>query len=134
MQSFRKINFEDMQIAIKKEYVIINTLYDTNQNCLIKNTISPTEEVSLLNTLLKNDKESYIVIYGENSADVSPCKKYKQLMDLGFVNIHVYGGGLFEWLLLQDIYGVDEFPTNITEIDILKYKGQGCFKMLFIKL
>jgi hypothetical protein len=30
---------------------------------------------------------------------------------------------LFEWLLLQDIYGVDEFPTTIKENDILKYKS-----------
>ena len=30
---------------------------------------------------------------------------------------------MFEWLLLQDIYGDDEFPTTTKELDILKYKG-----------
>jgi hypothetical protein len=41
---------------------------------------------------------------------------------MGFVNVYLYPGGLFEWLLLQDIYGDDEFPTTIKELDILKYK------------
>ena len=29
---------------------------------------------------------------------------------------------MFEWLLLQDIYGYDNFPTTIKELDILKYR------------
>ena len=33
-----------------------------------------------------------------------------------------YPGGVFEWLLLQDIYGNDNFPTTKKELDILKYK------------
>ena len=39
-------------------------------------------------------------------------KKYDQLIGLGFVNVFIYPGGLFEWLLLQDIYGYDNFPTQ----------------------
>jgi hypothetical protein len=31
-------------------------------------------------------------------------------------------GGIFEWLMLQDIYGEEMFPTNKKELDILKYK------------
>jgi len=41
---------------------------------------------------------------------------------LGFTNVYVYPGGIFEWLLLQDIYGENEFPTTKIEIDILKFK------------
>ena len=41
---------------------------------------------------------------------------------LGFTNIALYLGGLFEWLLLQDIFGFDNFPTTTKTIDILKYK------------
>ena len=48
--------------------------------------------------------------------------KYTQLVNLGFVNVYIYPGGLFEWLCLQDIYGDDEFPTTNKELDILKYK------------
>ena len=29
---------------------------------------------------------------------------------------------MFEWMLLQDIYGTDDFPTTINELDILKFK------------
>ena len=29
---------------------------------------------------------------------------------------------MFEWLLLQDIYGNDNFPTTSKDLDILKYK------------
>jgi enhancing lycopene biosynthesis protein 2 len=34
----------------------------------------------------------------------------------------VYTGGLFEWLLLQDIYGTQEFLTTKKELDLLKFK------------
>ena len=33
---------------------------------------------------------------------------------------------MFEWLLLQDIYGNDDFKTTQEELDILKYKPQKC--------
>ena len=59
----------------------------------------------------------------ENSSDDTLIKKYYQLRKLGIKNIYVYVGGLFEWLLLQDIYGEDIFPTSSTHIDILKYSG-----------
>ena len=51
-------------------------------------------------------------------------------MSLGFYNVYLYNGGLFEWLLLQDIYGFDEFPTTKKELDILKYKPKSGFTLL----
>lgn len=62
------------------------------------------------------------MIYGKNSNDETIYKKYTQLSKLGFVNVYVYLGGLFEWLMLQDIYGTEEFSTTSRELDILKYK------------
>ena len=41
---------------------------------------------------------------------------------MGFKNVHIYTGGLFEWLLLQDIYGDKNFETTSYEINHLKYK------------
>ena len=38
---------------------------------------------------------------------------------------------MFEWLMLQDIYGEKEFPTTKRELDILKYKPH---KVLNIQL
>ncbi len=59
-----------------------------------------------------------------NSSDDSVVKKYNQLYKLGFKNVYIYIGGLFEWLLLQDIYGEEEFPTTNKILDILQYKGK----------
>ena len=123
--SVKKINFEDMQDMITdKNTVIVNTLDISKQNCLIKKTIPAGEEVEIINNLIKTNYANRVVIYGMNAADDSIVRKYNQLTGLGLINVVVYPGGLFEWLLLQDIYGNDSFPTTKKELDILKYKGK----------
>ena len=133
--SNKYINFEDMQSAINnKEYIIINTLPETQQKCLIVGTLNMNNEVEILNTHLKADKSIRIIVYGMNSSDNAVNKKYEQLLSLGFSNVFIYNGGLFEWLLLQDIYGKDQFKTTAQERDILKYKGHQVFNAnLFLK-
>tara|TARA_A100001015_G_scaffold288051_1_gene358526 strand:+ start:632 stop:1051 length:420 start_codon:yes stop_codon:yes gene_type:complete len=128
--SVNKINYLTMKnIVNNTNSIIINTLSKENQECLIKNTLSIDEEVNIINKYIskkgisKNIKNINIIIYGENCTDNKIINKYNQLKKLGFNNIYVYMGGLFEWLLLQDIYGDDEFPTTTTTIDILKYSG-----------
>jgi hypothetical protein len=123
-QSMKKINFEDMQTVIKNPeiYLIINTLPPLDQNCLIVNTTLATDEEVLINRYLKENKNIRIIIYGKNSNDETVQKKYQQLLSLGFYQIYIYCGGLFEWLLLQDIYGKDLFPTTKKEMDLLKFK------------
>ena len=103
--------------------MLINTLDNDKQECLIKNTISASNEEELINKYLKRNKSIKILIYGENCSDNKVISKYNQLYKLGFVNLYVYLGGIFEWLLLQDIYGDDEFPTTSKIIDLLKYGG-----------
>lgn len=126
--SIHKLNYEDVQYAIKTNYIIINTLSLNEQNVLILGTINANTEQELFNQLLKNNlKDKYIVIYGKNCNDLSCNKKYEQLSSLGFNNVFIYQGGLFEWLLLQDIYGNDEFPTTKKELDIIKYKPSRVF-------
>jgi uncharacterized protein YlaI len=124
-QSIKKINFEDMQTVIKNPeiYLIINTLPPSEQTCLIINTILAIDEENMINKLLKDNKHIRIVIYGKNCNDETTNKKYQQLLSLGFYNIYLYTGGMFEWLLLQDIYGKDLFPTTKKELDLLKYKS-----------
>lgn len=123
--SVKKINFEDMQDMITdKNTVIVNTLDISKQNCLIKKTIPAGEEVEIINNLIKTNYANRVVIYGMNASDDSIVRKYNQLTGLGLINVVVYPGGLFEWLLLQDIYGNDSFPTTKKELDILKYKGK----------
>ena len=123
---YNTVSFEDVQRAILKptHYIIINTMPATNQNCLIKTTISYQGEENLINEYLNNYDFSSktFIIYGENANDDSIETKFKQMQGLGFANVYIYRGGMFEWLLLQDIYGQDEFPTTSKLLDILKYK------------
>jgi len=124
--SSQKINFEDMQKVCKnhESYIVISTLPETEQGCLIVHTINPQQEEAIMNKFLKSGNKSVkIIIYGRNSNDESTQKKYSQLLKLGFANVYIYVGGLFEWLLLQDIYGEDEFKTTSKQLDILKYKA-----------
>ena len=120
-----KINFEDIQFIIKhpEGHLLINTLSNADQICLIINTININNEENVINQYIKQCvKDIKIIVYGKNSNDENIYKKYNQLVSLGFYNVFIYTGGLFEWLLLQDIYGEKEFPTTKLEMDILKYK------------
>uniref|UniRef100_A0A6C0EXQ8 Rhodanese domain-containing protein n=1 Tax=viral metagenome TaxID=1070528 RepID=A0A6C0EXQ8_9ZZZZ len=133
--SIRKINCEDMQKACKNmnNYIIINTLDQSMQQCLILNTIKIENEEALINSIIKKSKNKNIIIYGRNCNDDNVYKKYQQLVSLGFTNVYVYVGGMFEWLLLQDVYGNDLFPTTSNELDILKYKSHRIFDVQYIQ-
>ena len=81
---------------------------------------------------MKKQKNVKIIIYDKNSHETTLFKKYEQLNSLGFPNVYIYPGGLFEWLCLQDIYGYDEFPTSTKELDILKFKAQSAFNGILL--
>lgn len=123
-QSIIKINFEDMQTATKnpETYLIINTLSAREQQCLIKGTVGLEQEEAIINKYIKDNRGIRIVIYGKHNHDENVQKKYQQLLSLGFYNVYAYIGGIFEWLLLQDIYGHELFPTSKKELDLLKFK------------
>jgi rhodanese-related sulfurtransferase len=132
--SINKINFEDIQYSLKnhESFILINTLGENEQDCILPNTIKPEVEIKLINKLIQNgNKDVKIIVYGKNSNDDTIHKQYDKLTSLGFTNVFLYTGGLFEWLLLQDIYGENEFPTTKKELDILKFKSR---KILDIKL
>lgn len=123
-QSISKINFEDMQYACKNpgNYMLINTLTPIEQDCLIVGTVSANSEEGLINKYLTTNKNIQIIIYGKNCNDTKIYDKYNQLSGLGFMKIFLYTGGMFEWLMLQDIYGIDDFPTTKKQLDFIKYK------------
>lgn len=146
-QSKNKINYEDMQHAAlknsvyknndyEKKYIIINTMDKNCQSCLIQNTIPIQEEEEMINGILNNKYPNanniIVIVYGMNSNDESIYSKYEQLEKLGIKNVFIYTGGMFEWLLLQDIYGRDLFPTTSRELDILKYKPRKQLNILYI--
>lgn len=122
--SIPKINYEDVRFSINNSnYLLINTLPNHDQSCLIYKTIHFASEEQIINDLVNNNKSYNIIIYGRNCNDDSVYKKYNQFIELGFTNVYLYLGGLFEWLLLQDIYGKDMFKTTSNELDIIKYKS-----------
>jgi len=130
-KTYNKLTFEDVQFAIehKEQFILINTLPTTEQSCLIKTTLYHTEEEPTINKLLQRYglAEQKIIIYGRNNMDETITTKYDQLTNLGFQMVYIYVGGLFEWLILQDIYGKDEFQTTTYTIDLLKYKPPRIF-------
>ena len=124
MQSTKKVNFEDIQkIKNRPDILLINSLDLNEQECLIPNTLNAHKEEEKINSIIKK-LDTKIIIYGKNTSDKNLEKKYLKLLTIGFTDISIYPGGLFEWLCLQDIYGNEDFPTTSDELDILKYKPQ----------
>lgn len=120
-----KLGFEDVLYGIhhNSQCIFINTMPHNLQNCLIQNTLLIDIEEKTINELMNQTKfQTKIILYGKNSTDNSCDKKYKQLCELGFSEVYIYVGGMFEWLLLQDIYSNNEFPTTTKINDILLYK------------
>ena len=115
------VNFDYIK-SKSKDSILINTLSKTEQDCLISGTINIEKEITLINKALLDNKMQEIIIYGKNCSDSSVISKYLQLYKLGFRNIKVYNGGIFEWLLLQEIYGNQQFSTTQDILDILKFK------------
>lgn len=123
----KKVNFEDIQnVLLKKisDVLLINTLETTPeaQSCILPGTLHFSREEEVINSCLNNAKEVKIIIYGKNSSDTTIYEKYTQLTELGFNNVYIYPGGMFEWMLLQDIYSEEHFKTTTREMDILKFK------------
>ena len=129
IQSTKKVNYEDIQNILKSkssDVLLLNSLDLEEQKCLIPNTLDAYREEEKINSIIKN-LDTKIIIYGKNTSDKNIEKKYLKLIEIGFTNVYIYPGGLFEWLCLQDIYGNEDFPTTSDELDILKYKPESKF-------
>lgn len=133
--TYTKIGFNDVTFALENpsSFVLINTLPITQQNCLIKNTIISNNEETIVNHYLTSNKNINIIVYGRNSNDNDLEKKCNQLIQLGFKNVFGYTGGLYQWLLHQDIYGDEIFPTTSKCNDMLLYKETTYFQSYLIK-
>jgi hypothetical protein len=123
----RTTNFEEVQRAITSNtHLIINTLSFDKQQCLIQSTVKAADETDVINKLVGSSysnplKYIKVIVYGINSTDTSAFIKQAQLISFGFEETYVYSGGMFEWLLLQDIYGDALFSTTSSELDILAF-------------
>ena len=123
-----KVSYEDLQMVVYRNTrvqhstLIINTLPPSLQHCLIKTTVDIRFEERAVNTFIQKNPDIMIIVYGKNSNDITILHKYEQLVKLGFTNVHIYTGGIFEWMLLHEIYGKELFKITRYEIDILRYR------------
>ena len=127
-----KLGFEDVLYGIhhNNECILMNTMPHDLQNCLIQNTLLINIEEQTINKLMDQNKfQTKIILYGKNSTDNLCDKKYKQLCELGFRQVYICAGGMFEWLLLQDIYSNTEFPTATKINDVLLYKSRSLLRI-----
>lgn len=117
------VNYQDvLSVSLRKHRaLLITTLQQTEISVLIRGTIPLAKEEEVVNHFLSKDTSIPIFLYGTNNNDTKVFTKYEQLIGLGFKNVYVYLGGLFEWLLLNEIYGTDNFPVQGSELDLLKY-------------
>jgi hypothetical protein len=119
--SYPRCSFQELQQK-KGDFILINTLPLTKQNFLIHGTILGAQESERINSYLYKNKKIEIIIYGLDYQDLSVYKKFAQLKSLGFVNVFIYMGGLFEWALLQEVYGTNfkTFGVISDPLDVYK--------------
>ena len=123
-----QISFEDVQFA-QHTHVIIITLPLSRQQYLIENTVNCHEEIQVVEHAIKHKKP--IIVYGLNCNDPTIYKKYDQIKKLGG-HVFLYTGGLFEWMLLQDIYGHTHFKTTNKTNDVLQFKPNNVLNIKYI--
>ena len=121
------IGFEDVKKAIHKKYILLNVLPNNMQSVLIKGSLTIDSEEQVINEMINNYNvpDAPVIVYGFNGGDTKVQEKCQQLRGLGLSDVYVYSGGLFEWLLLNELYGDEEFPVENSDgkrIDILKYR------------
>lgn len=123
----KRVGFEDVLFAMKqRNCLLMNTMPREEQDYLIAHTIRFHEEETRINNIIDdNVQHQYIVIiYGRNTMDETIEKRYSQMIHLGFhkSNVWIYYGGLFEYSMLQEMFGQEMFPSIGTCRDLLKYK------------
>ena len=124
--SIKRVNFEDVQM---RGALLISVLPNDDQSVLIDGTVRSGEEVAAVEDAIK--RKIPIIVYGRHANDEAAQAKYAQLCTLGST-AYLYGGGLFEWLLMQEVYGTDLFPTSGSTLDHLKYKAPSLFSKRYL--
>ncbi len=125
--SINYANYCDIQNAVRSGKTVVHIMDVSDETILIKGTLTAYQEVEKINLWISNGAfDNEIYIYGYSNADFNKLlQRHKQLLGLGFHKVYIYFGGMFEWLLLRDVYGATEFPLDGlikgAMVDILKY-------------
>ena len=108
------VNYEKIQQSKANNNVLIHIMEDDQKLMILGSLTAYTETTKVNDMISRNEYETEIMIYGRNDHDYDKLiTKHKQLKSLGFKHVYIYLGGMFELLLLQDVYGFKEFPTTI---------------------
>lgn len=119
------VNFDNVNQIIASGHTIIHIMPPDQEMCLIKNTLSANKEIEVINQFIEQKQfNKTILIYGKNMGDYNIIlQRHNQIRNLGFTRVYIYLGGLFEWLLLQELYGTVNFPTSVPfKGNLLDYK------------
>ena len=108
LSSANSVSYKDVKKYTdmnSNNYVLVSTLADDRQHCLIPGTLPSHDEVARITAIIKEKRQRDMIvhIYGENYADNKIMIQYKKLVSIGFKNVYIYPGGMFEWLCLQEI-------------------------------
>lgn len=114
----RRCNFETVNMA-RHDGVIISAGPLVSY---IEGTVDGDKANQVLDKCLREDPSKLVVFYGLNSTDSAPLHRWNNATQLGLENAHVYCGGMFEWLILGELYGNDMFPVTSIQDDLLKFK------------
>ena len=76
-QSVRKIGFEDIKYLQSRgnKFIIINTLHETDQSCLIKGTITPKDEVTIINRSISKPTLLIIIYFAAAKKARKKCRR-----------------------------------------------------------
>ena len=105
---------ENYCIEFGEKIYLITVMNKNDTKKFIKGTTPVNEEESIINQVIKQNKmdEVTIIIYGKDACDQRVYTKAKQMLELGFKRTRIYTGGMFEWSLLLELYGDENFPTS----------------------
>lgn len=109
-----RVSYETvLSLAGTADVIVISTLAETFQGCLIPHTVACSHEEKCVNDVLERKKQGLytVIVYGENHLDPTVERKCAQMRVMGFKSIYMYAGGMFEWLLLHEVYGGENFPV-----------------------
>ena len=81
-QSTQKINYEDVQYVIKnaEAHILINTLNENEQECLLPNTIGIHKEADLINNLINQDIKDEITKIASSTTESKTLVKIQAIL------------------------------------------------------
>jgi len=95
--------------------LILSTMITQRGSPFILGTLSKQLEEVTLSAMLRTKRFNIpILVYGHNSFDKTVETMCNILLNRGFTHVFVYIGGMFEWLLLNKLYGNNACPIKCT--------------------